>query len=113
MTEEYKCSFCGAPRSEVHKLVKSPFGVFICDECVFTAAHMMVYVKPEKARKVTDEPLYDELSKAIDEACKMLSEITGTCPRDFYGLDEGDCDARCSADIDMGGCWRDYFLGRL
>lgn len=114
MTDEYKCSFCGKTRSEVHKLVESSLGVFICDECVFAAAHTMIFVKPEKARKVTDEPLYDELSKALDKACEEIVTLCGTCPADIKCVDdsEGDCDHKCSVGIERS-CWRDYFLGRF
>lgn len=112
---ELTCSFCGAPRSDVHKLVKSPFGALICDECLFQAAHLMIFAEPEKVKKVDDEPLYDELSEALDKACKELSEVTGTCPFDFYDLDQDDlsCDERCKPNIDMTACWRDYFTGKL
>lgn len=43
MTEEYRCSFCGAPRSSVNRLVRSPLGVLICDKCIFDAAHLMIF----------------------------------------------------------------------
>jgi ATP-dependent Clp protease ATP-binding subunit ClpX len=35
-----KCSFCGKTESEVSKLVAGP-KVYICDQCVATAARMM------------------------------------------------------------------------
>ena len=106
-------SFCGKHQGQVRKLIAGPT-VFICDECVFTAAHMMVYVKPEKARKVTDEPLYDELSKALDKACEEIVTLCGTCPADIKCVDdsESDCDHRCNVGIERS-CWRDYFLGRF
>ena len=29
-----RCSFCGRPENQVHKLISGPNGVYICDECV-------------------------------------------------------------------------------
>ena len=34
--DEIRCSFCGKTRDQVRKLIQSPSGVFICDECVTT-----------------------------------------------------------------------------
>ena len=38
MSEEKKkairCSFCGKPEREVHRMIQGPGGVRICDECV-------------------------------------------------------------------------------
>ena len=112
---EPKCSFCGAPRSEVHKLVQSPLGALICDECLFQAAHLMIFCQPEKVSDITDEPTYDGLSEALDKACRMIQEHIGTCPLDQCDLeiDDTDCDKRCTANIDMAACWRDYFTGKL
>ena len=39
-TDEPKCSFCGRPQSEVQKLIAGP-GVYICDECVTVAQHIL------------------------------------------------------------------------
>lgn len=33
-TNEYTCSFCGKPNSQVKKLIAGPDGIYICDECV-------------------------------------------------------------------------------
>lgn len=114
MADEYRCSFCGAPRSEVHKLVESPLGVFICNECVFTSAHLMIFAKPEKARKVTDEPLYDELSHALETACAVIESYAQTCPPDVYDIrnerDNEWCQSHCENDVQS--CWREYLLGR-
>jgi ATP-dependent Clp protease ATP-binding subunit ClpX len=38
--DEPKCSFCGRPQSEVQKLIAGP-GVYICDECVTVAQHIL------------------------------------------------------------------------
>ena len=38
MSEEKKkairCSFCGKPERDVHRMIQGPGGVRICDECV-------------------------------------------------------------------------------
>ena len=39
--DELRCSFCGKPRSRVRKLVQSPSGATICDECVAECANIM------------------------------------------------------------------------
>ncbi len=33
-TNEFVCSFCGKPNSQVKKLIAGPDGIYICDECV-------------------------------------------------------------------------------
>ena len=47
--DEPRCSFCGRPQSEVQKLIAGP-GVYICDECVAVAQHIMEEEKAEKRR---------------------------------------------------------------
>ena len=39
--DEMRCSFCGKTRDQVRKLIQSPRGVFICDECVATCSGML------------------------------------------------------------------------
>lgn len=48
--DEPRCSFCGRPQSEVQKLIAGP-GVYICDECVAVAQHIM---EEEKAEETPD-----------------------------------------------------------
>lgn len=57
----------------------------------------------------------EELSDALDKACKLINEVTGSCPFDQCDLelDDTECDKRCTANIDMAACWRDYFTGKL
>lgn len=45
--DEPRCSFCGRPQSEVQKLIAGP-GVYICDECVAVAQHIMEEEKAEE-----------------------------------------------------------------
>ena len=44
--DEPRCSFCGRPQDEVQKLIAGP-GVYICDECVAVAQHI---IEEEKTR---------------------------------------------------------------
>lgn len=32
--KDYRCSFCGKPHEEVHRLIAGPHRVYICDACV-------------------------------------------------------------------------------
>ena len=48
--DEPRCSFCGRPQSEVQKLIAGP-GVYICDECVAVAQHIMEEEKAEEEKK--------------------------------------------------------------
>jgi ATP-dependent protease Clp ATPase subunit len=43
MDEEPTCTFCGAKRSQVEKMVTNDNGAFICDKCVMQALRLMVY----------------------------------------------------------------------
>ena len=38
---EKKCSFCGKPQADAHKLIAGVDGSFICDECVAVCHSMM------------------------------------------------------------------------
>ncbi len=39
--EDIRCSFCGKPQDEVHKLIAGPNGTYICDECVAICADII------------------------------------------------------------------------
>ena len=39
--EEFRCSFCGKPQSQVRKLIAGPNGAYICDECVDICAEII------------------------------------------------------------------------
>ena len=60
---ELHCSFCGKPRSQVQKLIRSPHGVFICDECVEACGQIIAETKADEAVDDIDltEPLLSEL----------------------------------------------------
>ena len=45
---ELHCSFCGKPRSQVQKLIRSPHGVFICDECVEACGQIIAETKADE-----------------------------------------------------------------
>ena len=74
---EMRCSFCGKPRSQVRKLIQSPSGVFICDECVSECAQMLaeddgrgvegfeVERRPSIENLPTPHEIYDELSQYV------------------------------------------------
>ena len=46
----------------------------------------------------------------LEEACKTIVELCGTCPVDFYGISNYGCADKCRADIEAE-CWKEYFLG--
>ena len=60
---ELHCSFCGKPRSQVQKLIRSPHGVFICDECVEACGQIIAETKADEEVDDIDltEPLLSEL----------------------------------------------------
>lgn len=39
--DEFRCSFCGKPQSQVRKLIAGPNGAYICDECVDICAEII------------------------------------------------------------------------
>lgn len=44
MDDEPTCTFCGAKKSQVRKMVtNNTYGAFICDMCVMQALRLMVY----------------------------------------------------------------------
>lgn len=43
MDDEPTCTFCGAKKSQVRKMVTNTQGAFICDVCVMQALRLMVY----------------------------------------------------------------------
>lgn len=74
---ELRCSFCGKPRSQVQKLITSPNGVYICDECVHACEEIIAdsdasELGGEPAQGVplirdlpTPHQIYDELSQYV------------------------------------------------
>ena len=39
--DEFRCSFCGKPQSQVRKLIAGPNGAYICEECVEICAEII------------------------------------------------------------------------
>ena len=84
---EVRCSFCGKPQSQVHKLIAGPNGAYICDECVDICAEIIDedfaeeghFSKPKgnfeinlkKPKELKD--FLDEYVIGQDEAKKVLS----------------------------------------
>ena len=56
--DEPRCSFCGRPQDEVQKLIAGP-GVYICDECVAVAQHIIEEEKDGRYRRVRIEGFAD------------------------------------------------------
>lgn len=67
--DEPRCSFCGRPQSEVQKLIAGP-GVYICDECVAVAQHIMEEEKQEAASAefhLKELPTPHQIKETLDE----------------------------------------------
>ena len=67
--DEPRCSFCGRPQSEVQKLIAGP-GVYICDECVAVAEHIMEEEKQETASsefQLKELPTPRQIKETLDE----------------------------------------------
>ena len=83
------CSFCGKTRDQVRKLIQSPSGVFICDECVTTCYDIIsdalavdtVDVGTTTGEGLSELPtpheIYDELSQYVmgQEAAKRAMSV--------------------------------------
>lgn len=88
---DFCCSFCGRSRGEVGKLVQSPSGVYICDDCIEACTMMIAQSDAEEAEKggvskrkprftidrlPTPHEIYDELSQYVmgqEEAKRAMS----------------------------------------
>ena len=87
--QELHCSFCGKPRSAVEKLIRSPNGVYICDECVEACGQIIAESEAEEgyleeppapaiiADLPTPHQIYDELSQYVmgQEAAKRAMSV--------------------------------------
>ena len=67
-TEEPKCSFCGRSQSEVQKLIAGP-GVYICDECVTVAQHILEEEMKEEAPsfQLKELPTPHQIKETLDQ----------------------------------------------
>ena len=90
--DNMRCSFCGRTRSQVNRLVQSPNGVCICDECVHECEDIIGGIEDEEAaeagyvavddlsgldRVPTPHEIYDELSQYVmgQEAAKRAMSV--------------------------------------
>jgi len=88
--QELHCSFCGKPRSAVEKLIRSPNGVYICDECVEACGQIIAESEAEEgyledvmedSSFLSDLPtphqIYDELSQYVmgQESAKRAMSV--------------------------------------
>lgn len=66
--DEPRCSFCGRPQDEVQELIAGP-GVYICDECVAVAQHIIEEEKTEDTEEfeLKDLPTPHEIKATLDE----------------------------------------------
>ena len=67
-TDEPRCSFCGRTQNEVQKLISGP-GVYICDECINVAQHILEEETKEEAPEfqLKELPTPHEIKKTLDE----------------------------------------------
>ncbi len=78
-----KCSFCGKPESQVHKLIAGPDGAYICDECIELCSEILAeemdvpmshgneqinLITPKEMKTVLDDYVIGQ-----DDAKKVLS----------------------------------------
>ena len=66
--DEPRCGFCGRPQNEVQKLIAGP-GVYICDECVTVAQHILEEENSEGSSdfQLKDLPTPQQIKKTLDE----------------------------------------------
>ena len=78
-----RCSFCGKPENQVHKLIAGPDGAYICDECIELCSEILAeemdtpahggsedinLITPKEMKAVLDDYVIGQ-----DEAKKVLS----------------------------------------
>ena len=65
---EPRCSFCGRSQNEVQKLIAGP-GVYICDECIAVAQHILEEEKQEVSSdfQLKDLPTPRQIKETLDE----------------------------------------------
>ena len=91
--DNVRCSFCGKPRSQVNRLVQSPNGVCICDECVRACGDIIGGIEEEELADAgfdddflestpleslpTPHQIYEELSQYVmgQEAAKRAMSV--------------------------------------
>ncbi len=67
-SDEPRCSFCGRAQNEVQKLIAGP-GVYICDECIAVAQHILEEEKQEVQSEfqLKDLPTPHQIKQTLDE----------------------------------------------
>ena len=77
--ERFRCSFCGKPQEQVHKLIAGPNGAYICDECVEICAEI-IEEEMEKEEFGEEESigLRDQIN-LIKKLITYLSRFLGFC----------------------------------
>lgn len=67
-TDTPKCSFCGRTQDEVQKLIAGP-GVYICDECVSVAEHILdEELREERSPfKLKEVPIPQQIKETLDD----------------------------------------------
>ncbi|WEV54101.1 ATP-dependent Clp protease ATP-binding subunit ClpX [Leuconostocaceae bacterium ESL0723] len=67
-TPEVQCSFCGKPASEVKKLVAGPNGLYICNECIDLAEHIIQEeIAEDKHHDVLELPTPHQIMAELDD----------------------------------------------
>lgn len=51
-----------------------------------------------------------KMDNAFYEACEMIADVLGDCPRNHSEHEFDYCDIECSNEIDVATCWMDYFV---
>ena len=65
---EKECSFCGKPQNEVKRLIASPGGVYICDECIVTCGDIIAEQDMSPAAEpLKDLPTPEQIKAHLDE----------------------------------------------
>jgi len=64
---EKECSFCGKPQNQVKKLIASPSGVYICDECVDTCGDIVAEHEAVTGAEPKELPTPEAIKAHLDE----------------------------------------------
>lgn len=59
---DIKCSFCGAEKDEVEKLIQGPDKIAICDDCIMSCLQILVYGEDDTIEIELEGDDEDELS---------------------------------------------------
>ena len=74
--KEKECSFCGKPQNEVRRLIASPSGVYICDECISTCGDIIAEQEESTEVKIQKtETEIQTLNERREMYFKMIKNI--------------------------------------